>query len=303
LKVIITGGTGFIGRALAAELAGRGDDVLVLTRNLSHTSRLPPGVQAVVWDVETGGAWGSQINQDTAIVNLAGAGIADRRWTNERKRVLRESRLAAGRAVTAAVRSAPKPPRVVVQASAVGFYGATGDSLVTESTGSGADFLARLCVEWEASTIDVEAVGVRRAIIRTGLVLGKGGGALRLLALPFRFFVGGRLGSGQQWVSWIHLADEVAAIIYVIDHGLASGAFNLTSPYPVRNATFAQELGHALGRPALFPAPALALRLLLGDTASVLLEGQRVLPTRLLDLGFAFRFSDLGRALADAATG
>jgi uncharacterized protein (TIGR01777 family) len=299
LKIIIAGGTGFIGRALAARLSERGDDVVVLTRDPSHANQLPPGVTAVTWDARTGNGWIEQIEENTAIVNLAGAGLADARWTGARKRELWNSRVDAGRAVAGAARLAAARPRVVVQASAVGYYGPSTGGLLTELAGPGSDFLARLCIAWEASSREVEAIGVRRVIVRTGLVLGRDGGALPRLLLPFRWFVGGPLGSGRQWVSWIHLADEVAAIIYLIDRDTASGPYNLAAPRPLTNADLARAIGRALGRPSIVPTPAVALRLWFGEMATVLLDGQQVMPKRLLEEGFSFQFAEIDRALAD----
>jgi uncharacterized protein (TIGR01777 family) len=299
LKVIITGGTGFIGRALAAKLIERGDDVVVLTRDRRHAAQLPLGVTTVTWDGRTSNGWTDQIGANTAIVNLAGAGLADARWSEARKQELRDSRLNAGRAVVTATRLAATPPRVVVQASAVGYYGSSNDRQLCEMDGPGSDFLAHLCVDWEASTRDVEQVGVRQVILRSGLVLGRSGGALPRLLLPFRWYVGGPLGSGRQWVSWIHLADEVAAIVYLIDRESASGAYNFTAPNPVTNAELARSIGRSLGRPSFVPAPALALRLLFGEMATVLLDGQRVGPERLVAAGFSFQFAQIDGALAD----
>jgi len=303
-RVIITGGTGLIGRALAAELVGDGYEVTVLSR---HPERavLAPGVRVEHWDARTPESWGHVADGADVIVNLAGenpagTGLLPRRWTPKRKRMIRESRLNAGRAVVEALGAAASLPQVLIQASGIGYYGPRGAEVVTEETPPGNDFLARIARDdWEPSTAPVEALGVRRAIVRSGLVLSTRGGALPRMMVPFRLFVGGRLGSGRQWVPWIHIADEVAAIRFAIRNETVSGALNLVAPNPLTNAEFSRVVGHAMGRPALIPIPAFALRLLFGEVANLLLEGQRAIPRRLLDMGFSFRFPDAEAALRD----
>jgi hypothetical protein len=201
--------------------------------------------------------------------------------------------------VVQAVDAASVKPRVVVQASGTGYYGACGDEKITEEASPGQDFLGRTAVEWEACTAPVESLGVRRAIIRSGLVLSTRGGAFPLMVLPFRFFVGGPLGSGRQWLPWIHIADEVGAIRLLIENEAAGGPFNLAAPNPLTNADFGRALGRVLRRPGFMRAPALALRLLFGEMSTVLLDGQRAMPHRLSELGFAFRFPDVEAALRD----
>jgi uncharacterized protein (TIGR01777 family) len=303
MRIIITGGSGLIGRALAASLAADGHEAILLSRTPERATGLPVGVRAAGWDGRTAAGWGYLADGAEAIVNLAGESIAAGRWTPERKRRIRDSRLDAGRAVVEAVRAATDRPRVVIQASAVGYYGPRGDEEITEQTPPGDNFLAQaVVVEWEASTAPVEALGVRRAVIRTGVVLSEAGGALPRLLLPFKFFAGGPLGSGRQWFPWIHIADEVGAIRFLIDSQAASGPFNLSAPNPLTNAEFSRILRHVLGRPTFVPTPAPALRLLFGEMATVLLDGQRALPRRLLDLGFIFRFQEAEAALRDLLT-
>lgn len=297
MKVIITGGTGLIGRALAAELVAVGYEVVVLSRNPHRARGLPPGVRLESWDGRTAHGWGPLADGAYAIVNLAGENIAGGRWTAERKRRIRQSRLDAGQAVVEAVRAAERRPAVVVQASGIGYYGPRGDEEVTEDFPPGEDFLGRLAVEWEASTAPVEPLGVRRVVIRTGVVLSREGGALPRLALPFRFFLGGPLGSGRQWVPWIHIADEVRAIRFLLEKEDARGPYNLAAPHPVTNRELARALGEALRRPAWLPVPAPALKVLLGEMSAVLLTGQRALPRRLQDAGFPFRFPHIQIAL------
>ena len=299
MRVLITGGTGFIGRELAASLAGDGHTAVLLSRSAAQVTGLPAGVRAERWDGRTDEGWSSLADGADAIVNLAGENIGVGRWTTERKERIRQSRLNAGRAVVETVTRVTRKPRVVVQASAVGYYGPHGPEQIPEETPAGQDFLAQVCRDWEASTVPVEALGVRRAVIRTGVALSKRGGALPRMMLPFRFFVGGRLGNGRQWVPWIHMRDEVRAIRFLIENESSSGAFNLTAPHPVTNAEFAHTLGRELGRPSFMPAPAFALRTLFGEMATILLDGQRAVSQRLVQVGFDFEFPELGPALRD----
>jgi len=296
-RVIITGGTGLIGRALATELVAAGHEVVVLSRDPQRARGLPPGVRAEKWDGRTAQGWAPLADGAYAIVNLAGENLAGGRWTAVRKERIRHSRLNAGQAVVEAARAAARKPAVVVQASGIGYYGPRGDEEVTEEAPPGSDFLGRLAVEWEASTASVEALGVRRVVVRTGVVLSLEGGALPRLALPFRFFLGGPLGSGRQWTPWIHIADEVGAIRFLLEQDGARGPYNLSAPHPVTNRELARALGRAMRRPAWFPIPALALKLVLGEMSAVLLTGQRAVPKRLLEEGFAFRFPDVEAAL------
>ncbi len=304
MRIIITGGTGLIGRALAADLAGDSHEVIVLSRRPERVSGLPAGVRAERWDAQTADGWGALADGADAIVNLAGEpvsgeGFIPNRWTAKHKGRVRESRLNAGRAVVQAVDAATDKPRVVVQASGAGYYGAHGDEEVTEEAPAGDNWFGQVAVEWEASTAAVEAMGVRRVIIRSGVVFSIEGGALPRMLLPFRLFAGGPLGSGRQWFSWIHLADEVGAIRFLIENPAASGPFNLTAPNLLTNAEFSRVAGRVLRRPAFVPVPAFALRLLFGEMSTVLLEGQRAISRRLQDLGFTFRFPEAEAALRD----
>jgi uncharacterized protein (TIGR01777 family) len=257
------------------------------------------GVRLLAWDARSAEGWGALADGAQAIVNLAGAGLSEKRWSTERKRLIRDSRVHAGRAVTEAVRNAETKPQVVVQSSAVGYYGPRGDEILTEDALAGADFLADVCLDWEASTREVEELGVRRAVVRSGVVLATHGGALPEMARPMKLFVGGPVGSGRQWLSWIHLADEVAAIRALIDDPQATGAFNLVGAEPVTNRAFMTALGQALHRPAVVPAPAFALKLLYGEMSTVVLDGQRAVPQHLAALGFRHRFPEVDAALAD----
>ena len=297
MRVVITGGSGLIGSALARHLGAAGHDAVVLTRNVGKVGPLPPGVRAHEWDGLTSKGWVELLDEETAIVHLAGEGIAESRWTEERKRRIRDSRVLSGKAVVEAIRAAAKKPRALLQGSAVGYYGPHGNEVVTESSPPGNDFLADVCVEWEASTAEAEFLGVRRALLRTGIVLSPKGGALPKMALPFRLMAGGPLGSGRQWVPWIHIADEVAAIRFLLEREDARGPFNLTAPLPLTNRDFSSALGRALHRPAFAPAPGIAIRAVLGEMADMLLQGQRAVPHRLMEMGYAFRYPEALAAL------
>jgi uncharacterized protein len=297
MRIVITGGSGLIGRAVAREMGGAGHEIVVLTRDTSKAGELPPNTRAVQWDGRTGAGWSSLLDGGTAIVHLAGEGIAEGRWTDEKKRRIRSSRVDSGHAVLDAIRQAKEAPRALLQGSAVGYYGPCGEELVTEDHPPGRDFLGEVCVEWEASTAEAEGLGVRRALLRTGIVLSPDGGALPKMALPFRMGVGGSLGSGRQWFPWIHVADEVGAIRFLLERDDARGPFNLTAPEPLTNRDFSRELGRALHRPSFAFAPGFALRLALGELADSLLNGQRAVPRRLLELGYVFRYPEAPAAL------
>ncbi|HVR11833.1 MAG TPA: TIGR01777 family oxidoreductase, partial [Thermoanaerobaculia bacterium] len=277
--------------------------VIVLSRDPERVRGLPAGVRAARWDGRTAAGWEPLLAAGSAVLNLAGEGIAAGRWNAERKRRIRDSRVDAGQAVVEAVRlaaAAGRAPAVVLQASGVGYYGDSGDREIGEDHPSGADFLGEVSVAWEASSAAVEALGVRRAVLRTGVVLDPAGGALAKLLPPFRLGIGGPLGGGGQWFPWIHRDDEVGAILFLLATPAASGPFNLCAPQPVTSRDFARALGRQLHRPSLLPVPAPLLRLAVGELAdAALLRSQRALPRRLLAAGYRFRFPDLARALAD----
>jgi uncharacterized protein (TIGR01777 family) len=305
MRIIITGGTGLIGRHLAGSLAADGHEVIVLSRNPERAQGLPAGVRLEKWDGRTAAGWGHLADGAGAIVNLAGENLAgnnppfDMRWTPERKRRILESRLNAGRAVVEAIQAAATKPLVLVQSSAVGYYGPRGDEDITEQASAGSGFQADVCVQWERSTDSVEALGVRRVLIRTAPVLSPEGVLMRMMLLPVKLFVGGPIGGGQQWFPWIHLADEVAAIRFLIDQQEASGPFNLCAPGIVRNRDFYRTAGKVLGRPSFFPTPGFLLKLALGEVSELVLAGQRQIPARLQQMGFSFRFPELEGALRD----
>lgn len=300
MRIIIAGGTGLIGRELAADLAAGGHEVIVLSRSPEkNRSILPAGVQVEGWDGRSTAGWGRLADGAGAIVNLAGANLSGGRWTARRKQILRSSRLEPGAAIVEAIRAAGQKPGVLVQQSAVGYYGPCGDEILTEKAPPGIDFLSRLVVDWEASTQAVEQMGVRRVTTRSGVILNRREGALPRMLMPYHFFVGGPVASGRQWISWIHLKDEVAGIRFVIEHPEVQGVVNLTSPQPLPNREFSKNIGKVMHRPALIPAPAFALHILFGEMSTVVLDGQRVVPERLIQAGFRFTFPTAQAALQD----
>lgn len=294
VKVVIAGGSGFLGGALRTALENDGHAVANLTR-----SPIPRRTGDIPWTPNgtAAGDWVNVINGVDAVVNLAGEGIADARWTEARKRAILDSRLAATRSLVAAVTRASAPPAVLVSASGIGYYGPRGDEVVTAGTPPGNDFLANVCVQWEREAEQATSV-TRVAIVRTGMVLHPEGGALAKMLLPFRLGAGGPIGSGKQWTPWIHRDDWVDLVRWMMAEHNARGAFNGAAPEPVRNAEFARALGRALGRPAVMPVPAIALRLMFGEMAEILLTGQRAVPARAIEMGFRFRFQRLDDALA-----
>ena len=299
MNILISGGSGLVGRALVEELSSAGHRCTVLSRTPARVTDMGEGVDVHPWDAFSSDPLLDLISHCDAVVHLAGESIGAGRWTAKRKKRILESRVLSTQAMTAAVMAVSSLPEVFLQASAVGYYGPQGDAEIGEEASPGDDFLASVCRDWEAASEGIAEAGVRRVLLRTGIVLSLSGGALPKMALPFRFFAGGPAGNGRHWLPWIHLNDEVGAIRFLLEHPTASGAFNLTAPNPVTNRDFSRLLGQVLHRPSLLPAPAFGLRLLLGEMADLLLTGQRAVPKRLLDLGYPFRFPDLEPALRD----
>ena len=304
MRVIITGGTGLIGSELAKDLAADGHEVIVLSRNPNkHT--FPAGIRGEKWDSKTAAHWGHLADGADAIVNLAGepiagSGLLPSRWTDERKRRIRQSRIAAGTAVTEAIRAATNKPKLLIQSSGIDYYGdVESDKIITEEAPNGDGFLADVTVDWENSTAAVEEMGVRRVIIRTGIVLSTESGALPITVLPFKFFAGGPLGNGEQWWPWIHLDDEVRAIRFLLESETAVGPYNLCTPNPLKNKAFAKVIGNVMNRPALFPTPAFDLKLALGEIAAIVLDGRRAVPQKLEEAGFTFKYPQAAEALRD----
>lgn len=303
MKILITGSTGLVGRAMVRELKQAGHTVLRLVRPDTSGEALRGGEGFDVrWDPSTGELGAAAVGAD-AVVNLAGASIADGRWTATRKKALRDSRVETTRALVNALAKMAVRPRVLVSASAIGYYGNRGEEILTEASAPGRGFLGELAKEWESEAAKAAALGIRVVRARFGVVLGKDGGALPQMARPFRLGVGGRIGSGQQWMSWISLEDVVGVVRLALENGDARGPVNVVAPKPVRNEEFTHALAAALHRLALFPAPAFALRLVLGEMAeALLLASQRVVPAELEKLGYKFAQPDLATTLAQIFT-
>ena len=297
MKIVVAGGTGFLGRPLATRLVSDGHEVVVLTRRDAPPHARP---RAVDWSPDgTAGPWAAEIDGAQAVINLAGESIAGKRWSAAHKQQILDSRIRATRSLAAAIAGASRPPSVFVSGSAVGYYGPLGDELAVESTPAGSDFLARVCEQWEAEANRVASPRTRVVCIRTGLVLERDGGALPQMLPPFKIGAGGPVGSGRQYWSWIHRTDWIDLVRWAIRTDAAVGPLNATAPEPVRNAEFAHALGRALHRPSFMPAPAFALRLVLGEMAdALLLSGQRAVPATAETLGFRFKYARLGDALA-----
>jgi uncharacterized protein (TIGR01777 family) len=298
MKIVIAGGSGFLGGALSEALLGANHDVTILTRS---SAGRPPATRAahVTWSPNgSSGPWAAAIEGADAVINLAGESIAGKRWSAAQKQRLRDSRLMATQSLTAAIRAAAAAPRAFVSGSGAGYYGDRGDETLTETSGPGDDFLAKLAKDWEDAATTVAQL-TRVVLVRTGIVLDRRGGALPKMLPPFLMFAGGPLGSGRQFMPWIHKEDWVRLVVWVIAAEAARGPLNATSPHPVTNREFSSALGRALKRPSLLPAPAFALRLALGEMAdALLLSSQRVLPVRATDLGFSFRYRNVDEALA-----
>jgi uncharacterized protein len=298
VKILVTGSSGLVGSALVKELKQAGHTVCRLVRPGTKTEAIR-GYEGfdVSWNPATGELGAAAVGAD-AVVNLGGASIAEGRWTAERKEMLRSSRVDATRSLVNALARMAARPRVLVSASAIGFYGNRGDEILTEESRCGRGFLSEVAKEWELEAEKGEALGIRVIRARIGIVLAKQGGALPQMARPFRFGVGGKIGPGQQWMSWVSLEDVVMVLRLALEDGALRGAVNVVSPQPVRNAEFTVALARALRRPALIPAPAFVLRLILGEKAdALLLSSQRVVPAQLEKLGYKFLHQDLTETL------
>ena len=304
MRIVIAGGTGFLGAPLAETCAEDGHQVLVLTRGLMSGDERHdpgtgvPGITRVGWTPDgKSGAWARALEGADAVINLAGESIDGQRWSPARKAQLRDSRILPTRSLAAAIAACAAPPPVFVSGSAVGYYGDTRDQPVTEASPAGRDFLAQLCEDWEREALPAASARTRLVCLRTGIVLERSGGALPRMAMPFRFFIGGPLGSGRQYLSWIHRLDWIEMVRWIVETPAAAGPINATAPEPVTNRAMARALGHALRRPGLLPVPPFALRIVVGEMAESLLTGQRAIPSRALALGYHFRYPDIDRAL------
>lgn len=294
MKVMIAGGSGFLGRALTKSLLADGHQVFILTRG----TRIPEGAQAVQWDAKTTNGWGHLVNEMDVMIHLAGKSLASWPWTAATKQAFHDSRIIPGLVLAQSIQQATHRPGIFVQASGINHYGLRGD-LADESTPPGDDFLAQLTVKWEDATRSVEELGVRRVVIRSAVVLGKGDGLLGLMALPIRLFAGGPLGSGKQAMPWIHINDWVGGVRHLINDEHARGAYNLIAPTPTSNADFNRILAGVLHRPYWFPTPAFLLRTLLGEMSVLILEGRFAQPKRLTESGYRYQFPGPHEALVD----
>lgn len=293
MRILITGGTGLIGRHLCKVLLAEGHQLTVLSR---HPETVAVKCGATVQAMAKLGEWKPEQVFD-AVINLAGEPIVDARWTEQRKQVLRDSRIALTEGLVSRIAAARQKPAVLLSGSAVGYYGGRGDLMLDEESGAGADFAAQLCIDWEAAALAAEKHGVRVCLLRTGLILSREGGLLGRMLPPFRLGLGARVGDGRQWMSWVHIEDYVALLLRLLGDEQMRGPYNMTAPVPVTNSEFTATLASALHRPAALVAPAALLRLSLGESASILLDGQRVLPARLTATGCQFEFATLQSAL------
>jgi uncharacterized protein (TIGR01777 family) len=304
MRIFVTGGTGLVGTRLVQRLRERGDQLVVLTRHFAQARQtLGPNVQLIEGDPMQPGDWMNALDDCDGAINLAGENLFNRRWSTAFKTLMYDSRINTTRHVVEAMARKPKridgTPRVLVNASAIGIYGPHGDEELTEDASAGPDFLAQLCVDWEKEANRAKESGVRVAVVRIGVVLDRRGGALAQMLPPFRWFFGGPVAGGRQWMSWVHHDDLVGIFLMALDRNEATGPINGTAPNPVTNRQFSKALGHALHRPSFFPTPGFLLRIMLGEVANVVTSGQRVLPRRAQALGYSFRFPNLNEALQD----
>ncbi|HIK03457.1 MAG TPA: TIGR01777 family protein [Trichormus sp. M33_DOE_039] len=303
MKIAITGATGFVGSRLVERLHKQGHQILIFTRNTTFARRVFPqevftNVEIVAYTPTTSGTWQDSIASCDGVVNLAGEPIANKRWTPEEKQEILNSRQLGTQKIVEAIAKANPQPSVLVNASAIGYYGTSETATFDESSGSGTDFLAQVCQAWEAEAQKVKEAGVRLVILRFGIVLGLGGALAKMLT-PFKLFAGGPIGSGKQWFSWIHVEDLVSLIVQALTKPEMEGVYNATAPKPVRMNDLSQTLGQVMNRPSWLPVPGFALEALLGDGAIVVLEGQQVLPKRTLESGFEYQYPNLQPALKE----
>ncbi len=295
MRLVVAGGTGFIGSALCVRLMELGHSLTLLSRTRSPDPILP-NKDWITWQPGSPGPWEEAIDGVDGVINLAGEPIA-RRWTESQKENILASRVDSTRDLVTAIGKAKERPKFLLNSSAIGYYGPRGDEPITEDAGPGSDFLSRVCVVWEEEAKRAEAFGVRVILLRTGVVLGKGGGALTKMVPPFKLFIGGPLGTGTQWMSWIQLEDEIGLMVHLIQNSEVMGPINATAPGQVTMKEFCQTLGKVLRRPSWAPVPSFALRILMGEMADMLLTGQRVLPGKAQDSGYAFKYPNLLEAL------
>ena len=304
MRVFLTGGTGLIGSRIVQKLRARGDVPVVLSRSAGPArQKLGEGVEVVEGDPMLAGDWTAKVEGCDAVLHLAGENVFGKRWNPAFEQLLVDSRIKSTNNIAQALMRSPRradgSPKTLVNASAIGIYGPHGDEELTEESPPGSDFLAKLCVDWESAARSVEAAGVRSTQVRVGIVLDKKGGALAKLLTPFKMFVGGPVGSGKQYMAWIHHDDIVGLFLFALDTPGCVGPINGTAPHPVTNRDFSKALGKALHRPAIFPTPGFALKILLGKAGELVTNGQRVVPKKALALGYPFRYPTLDGALAE----
>jgi uncharacterized protein (TIGR01777 family) len=302
MRVFITGGTGLVGRRLVADRLERGDEVVVLSRDAARAAPLFGAningkITAVQGDPAQPGEWQARVDGCDAVIHLAGAGIADRRWSAAYKKEMRFSRIEGTRQVVSAIERAAVRPRTLISASGLGYYGDQGERELNEMTSAGDDFLARLCVEWERQAMQAEKLGVRVVVLRIAMVLDERGGALKKLLLPFRLFAGGPIGSRKRFTPWIHWRDLIGLIDLLLCDAQMNGPVNVTAPQPIRQGEFARVIGKALGRPSFMPTPGFALRIAVGEMAGAIVASQRVIPEKAIKHGYRFHYTDLESAL------
>ena len=297
MKVVMTGATGFIGTSLAEALLKRGDELIILTRSPQFKAPNQPKLRYVAWNPRDETSIITEIDGSDAVINLAGEPIVGKRWTPKQKEKILESRVHATQIVANSIKRTARRPKVLINASAIGYYGSHGSESLAEDARPGSGFLADVCKAWEAHAIRVEDFDVRVVWLRIGVVLGQGGGALKMMVPPFKMGFGGWLGSGNQWMSWIHLDDLLRLIVFCLENQSARGAINAVAPQPVTNKVFSLVLAQVLRRPCFLPVPAFALRVLLGEMSEMLLTGQRVIPKKAQDFGFSFRYAEIRHAL------
>ncbi len=302
MKILITGATGFIGQALVQAFLGHGDSIIVVSRSSRKSESQGGRVRHITWNPQDEKTVLKEVDGVDAVINLAGEPIAQR-WTEKRKEKILKSRVQATRIIHQSIKEATVKPKVFINASAIGYYGPRGNEALTEEAVSGSGFLAEVCKIWEAHAIRVEDFNVRVVRLRIGIVLDQTGGALKLMLPPFKMGLGGWLGSGNQWFSWIHREDLIRLILFCVDHELMKGAVNAVSPIPVTNKAFSLVLCQVLKRPCLFPVPAIALKLMMGQMSEMLLTGQRIIPKKAQGLGFSYRYPDVRRALEEILKG
>jgi uncharacterized protein len=299
-KIILAGATGLIGKNLISLLFKKGDKIVVFTRNIESAKRSleNDSIEYVNWDYgKSPDEIIHYLEGSFAIYNLAGASIAGKRWSDKYKKVLYDSRIITTRKITEAISKCKNKPGVLINSSAIGYYGTTGKDVLNEESIVGSDYLASLCRDWENAAYEAEKSGVRVVTLRTGIVLDKNEGALKKFLLPFKLFIGGKHGTGNQWFSWIHIDDLINLMIFSLENENVKGGVNCTSPYPVINKEFCKILGHVMHRPSFFPVPGFILKIVVGDFAEYLLKGRKVIPEKAIKNGFIFKYEDLDKAL------